>query len=675
MLWPTMAEGQNVNLSSNEPDSTLTQEPEGIVYDMATESDSLLAGSVFFFAPSVRSVKITALSHPIIDPTGRQQNDPMHRMDGLFHASRGAIGQEHLTIIPFATPMGKDFEGQTEAAPLTLNTTANPFPALSLLHSRPLFQTLKPYTSLGYGSSLNKDYQISVVHSQNIKPRWNMGFMYDLSSRDGVYSNSGGTNHLLDATTNYYSEDARYQVQAGVKMNRMRQEENGGVQNDTTCWNSSRRQGVAVNMYSAQNMWRDLEVYVHQSLNTVRQFDIVRPRTVGDSTVDYDTIRPHKPHTYNTGVFALDLRYERHRRIFIDGAADGWFYNFTPTDSSIYLDSTMHQKVSAELYWTNDAYMQHRWRNPFVLTFGVRPEYNSVHFADTGQHFKMFSVSPFANVVFDLGRLRVTGSAEEVTGSHRNGDYRLSGNLALRAGDNSHFSLKLLSEAQSPDFFFLHNRGAANWDNEDLLKIKRQQLSFEYLMALPDSTRGHLRRVQTRTMATLLSDNVWLDSNMKPVQGTATGLLLQATVSAHLSFGWFNIMLQETVQHSSDLEVVRVPLLASKNSLFADVQVFHKALRLQTGLDLRWHSRYLADGWNPVLGAWYRQDDVEIGHYLVADAWITLQVKRASIYLRAAHFNAPIESLAGLKPNYFSLPHYPMEDFGLYWGVIWKFFD
>ena len=60
---------------------------------------------------------------------------------------------------------------------------------------------------------------------------------------------------------------------------------------------------------------------------------------------------------------------------------------------------------------------------------------------------------------------------------------------------------------------------------------------------------------------------------------------------------------------------------------------------------------------------------------MVADFWINLQIKRASIYIKASHFNAPIEELAGKTPNYFSLPHYPMEDFALYWGVIWKFFN
>jgi hypothetical protein len=55
----------------------------------------------------------------------------------------------------------------------------------------------------------------------------------------------------------------------------------------------------------------------------------------------------------------------------------------------------------------------------------------------------------------------------------------------------------------------------------------------------------------------------------------------------------------------------------------------------------------------------------------VADFWLTLQIKRATIYAKVSHFNAPLER----HPSYFSLPHYPMEDLGVYWGVVWKFFN
>ena len=675
------------NSNNDEPDTTQNREPEGIIFDNEEEADSVLTGYVFNFPQIFRSVKLYQYMHPSLDPTGVEFFNPVHRMDGNYFIDKGSLGQAHLSLYPFAFETITLSEIPRITTPLSLEwqTDANPI-YRKYLHLKRYYQTLRPYTLLSYGSSLNEDYQIKVIHTQNIKPRWNVAFLYDLVSRDGLYTNSEVTNHILDATTNYYSKDARYQLQAGISFNRLRQQENGGVQNDTTCWDYTREAGVPVNMYTAQNQWRDFNIHIHQSYNTVRQFEYLKPKIQivadslkNDTIVSYDTILPHKPHTYNTGVFAWDIDFSKHRRIFYDSHADSWFYNTATLDTSFYYDSTAHYKLSSELYWTNDAYVDHRWHNPFIILFGIRPELNHIQFA--GQTFRNssiseLSVSPFAQVNLHLKSLELAASAEEVTGSIRNGDYRLNGNIRLDAGKHGIFNLTLLSEAQSPEMIYYHNEGCYTWNlNGNFNKIKRQQIALQYQMRKTDKDTGFLRYVETRTSAMLLSDNIWFSSTMQPTQGTKTGLLLQGTASTHLRFSWFNIQLQEMVQYSSDNNVIRVPLFASKNSLYADIFLFHRALHMQTGFDIRYHTKYYADGWNPVLGAFYRQDDVEVGNYLVTDFWITLQIKRASIYLKASHFNAPIENLTSFTPAYFSLPHYPMEGFGLYWGVTWKFFN
>ena len=66
----------------------------------------------------------------------------------------------------------------------------------------------------------------------------------------------------------------------------------------------------------------------------------------------------------------------------------------------------------------------------------------------------------------------------------------------------------------------------------------------------------------------------------------------------------------------------------------------------------------------------FKQDKIEVGNYLWADFFINLQVKRASIYAKAGHFNSFLES-----HSYYLLPHYPANQLGFYFGLTWKFFD
>ena len=125
------------------------------------------------------------------------------------------------------------------------------------------------------------------------------------------------------------------------------------------------------------------------------------------------------------------------------------------------------------------------------------------------------------------------------------------------------------------------------------------------------------------------------------------------------------------LQHSTDPDQLPVPLWASKNSLYADFPLFHGTLRAQLGVDLRYHTAYHAPFYDPATGLFLQQDALTVGNYLWGDLFVTMQVKRASIYIKAGHLNALWENPA----TYFLLPHYPGQKFGLQWGLTWCFFD
>lgn len=688
-----------------EADSTKNA-PAGIIYNREEATNEVLAGMTYSYAASFRSVKLYEIAHPDLDPRGIVAVNAVHTLWGNHYIDLGALGQSHLSIIPFATQTAGLLSATPSYPPLTLGLTKDPNEVYTSLHDSRFYQTQRPYTLLGYNNSLNKDYQINIVHTQNIRPRWNVAMRYDLISRDGEYTNAGLTTHLLDITTNYYSQDARYQLQAGIARHSIRQEENGGVQNDTTCWNIGNRTGVPVNMYAAENRWRNLELYAHQSYNTVRQFEDYRPIVVTlvdtieevhdslviiprdgkkitdtttvqvktvryemrDTTVGYDTLLPYKPRVANSGVVGLDLQLLRQRRHFYDESATSWFYDNCTLDSTVYYDSTQLYHVSADLYWTNDAYKSQRWSNPLVVKIGLRPEYSRIVYLTS--HRDYATLNPFAQATIQLGPLRMGLQAEKTFNSTKDGDYHLGGTLTTRIGKGGHLYAALATEGLAPDELYYHHEGCYTWDYTTFEKIRNSVAALRYEYQATAENR-HLQALELSASGRRISNNIWLDDTFTPTQGNATGLLAQGMVLARMQWGWLHCVLQETVQHSSDEAVVRVPLFASKNTIYADLQLFRGALRLQTGFDLRYHTRYHADGWNPVLGAFYRQDNVEVGNHLVADYWLTLQIKRAVIYAKVSHFNAPLTR----NPQYFSMPHYPMEDLGVYWGVKWHFFN
>ena len=73
----------------------------------------------------------------------------------------------------------------------------------------------------------------------------------------------------------------------------------------------------------------------------------------------------------------------------------------------------------------------------------------------------------------------------------------------------------------------------------------------------------------------------------------------------------------------------------------------------------------------PYLGAYYQQHEYKTGNTLWTDFFVSGQIKHAILYAKLLHINTLLEK----NPSYFTIPHYPGQDFTVQWGVIWRFFD
>lgn len=676
--------------SSMLPDSTNTADtnaegPKGIVYHVDIP-DSVLQASVFMFNRLPVQVKIMDVRHPTLTPTGAQFSDCLDAFNGDYFLTVTELGHPHLSLFP-----------SFESTPRLVYKN-NMYPGLyKTPENLTFYQVQNPYTLLSYNSSLDKDYQVHVTHTQNINERWNFALDYHLISPTGVFSNSSATDHFFDFNTNYYSRDARYQLSAGFIWQRMVLGENGGLSNEDIFINKriSNMGGVPVNLTNRYSNNKDHTVFVRQTFNTVRQFEWYRPvvetfiDTIPvddtlhvthfdsiqgdsvvidsivttfryeprDSIVDYDTILPHDPHVYNTGVLGLDLQWDKQK------------YRFT--------DSTLYNRISASLFWTNDAYIDHRWRNPLKLHGGIRPEMSWLRMDDSlysNATIRQVAFYPFARL--EISPWPATELNVYAEAAPNLSEYNLDARLVFPFRDSignsiQNISFRAVIKAHNPELIYkvqMQRRGA-NY-SIDLKPIGIRKLEADY-------KRGDL--LQVHLAAQHIGHNVWFEQHtltdsttvLLPHQSDGNALLLQGRVNLNLKItSWLHYDMQQHVQYSSDKEQIRVPLFASKNSIYADFKLFNNVLHTQVGFDIRYHTAYKADGYNPALGVFYRQNEVEVGNYLWADFFINLQVKRASIYAKAAHFNSFIE-----EHSFCILPHYPSKQFGFFFGITWKFFD
>ena len=642
-----------------------TSATKGLVFAKETP-DSVLRKKVFLFHHVPYSVKIDEVWNPTLDPTGAQFSDPLDGFNGDFFLGQGTIGHPHQSVYPKMTD-GLGFYLQGKGHDGYLKTPEN----------IRFYQTMTPYTVLSYNNSLKKDYLVRVAHTQNIIPGWNFSFDYRLICPEGNLSGSGAKNHYLDATMNYFSRDSRLQVRGGFIWQSLTTDENGGLSDDSYFTNntSSNLNGLPVRLYRSSSTSLHHDAFLHATYNFVRQVERHRERdslvarydTVNadsihmiiDTLVVTDTLRVGTPHVVNLGVLGVEANYSRWKRAaFL-------------TD---YSDSTLWEDASATLFWTNDAYTDYRWRNPLKITLGITPRrLNAIVAKDTASApdtlLTMAAVNPFAKMELRLWKATLRGEATidntllNLNDAIKEPDFHSRAALMIPfdSSENNTLELSATYQKKLPEVRMLH---ATNYTLKSILS-KSVEARLQH-----NSDSGLFRLIDFSVSAAHMSHNTWYDSTLAVVEGSSDLWLCQASLSLRIQWHWLHLDMQQIFQHSTDRLQMDVPLWASKNSIYADFSLFRNALRMQIGADVRYFSRFMADAYDPATGIFYAQS-TEVGDYIWADAFINLQVKRASIYLKAGHFNALWEN----HPQYFLLPHYPGTRFGLFWGMTWNFFD
>ena len=115
--------------------------------------------------------------------------------------------------------------------------------------------------------------------------------------------------------------------------------------------------------------------------------------------------------------------------------------------------------------------------------------------------------------------------------------------------------------------------------------------------------------------------------------------------------------------------IINIPQIISRNTIYFSTDMFNKALYLQTGFGVKYFSKFYMNGYDPLLAELYIQKNKEIGDFPLIDFFINAKIQQTRLYFKFEHFNS---SFTGY--NYYSAPNYPYRDFSFRFGLVWNFF-
>jgi len=145
------------------------------------------------------------------------------------------------------------------------------------------------------------------------------------------------------------------------------------------------------------------------------------------------------------------------------------------------------------------------------------------------------------------------------------------------------------------------------------------------------------------------------------------------TVKVSREFKWWKLALDNTVLYQEvdqEEDILNVPQITTRNTLYFTDYFFKKALYLQTGFTFNYFSKFYMNDYNPVTTEAFVQNERKFGDFPMLDFFVNARIRQTRIFFKVEHLNAKMTG-----NNYYSAPNYPYRDMMIRFGLVWNFFQ
>ena len=527
------------------------------------------------------------------------------------------------------------------------------------------YNVATPMTELFFKTTLEEGQLLDANLTFNTSRRLNFSIGYIGFRSLGKYNDTQIESGNFITTTNYLSKNGRYSLRAHIAAQNISSEENGGLAEKEEQFESGdedfiNRPRVDVLLDDAENKILGKRYYLDHQYKLVRkQLDSTRfektALSIGHS-FDYETKYYQFIETSNDTLFGDAIL-----SAIDDKAILKTFYNEVNIE---FYNKTLGRLTGGVNMYNYDYYFNSRLIEADGTVIPNR--LNGTEFGLVGKYEKRIGGFDFnADLKYNL--------SGELAGNVFNAS------ASYNINDNNKVRFALHNSTRLPNFNYLLYQSEYfnyNWDNSNVFEKERaSSLKGELL----SKTWGHLMvkysNLDNYSYFAPVSEEVIADgldnAFIKPLQEGNTVSHLKVKYQKEFKVGMFalnnTVMYQNVTQ---DSQVLNVPQLVTRNTLYFSSDVFKKAMFLQTGVTFKYFTAYNMNGYNPVLGEFYVQNKEELGGYPLLDFFINARIQQTRIYLKAEHFNA---SFSGY--DYYAAPNYPYRDFVIRFGLVWNFFS
>tara|TARA_B110000027_G_C16117263_1_gene300806 strand:- start:1689 stop:3662 length:1974 start_codon:yes stop_codon:yes gene_type:complete len=512
------------------------------------------------------------------------------------------------------------------------------------------FQVPTPLTEMVFKTVMKQGQHTDVFFTTNTSENFNFSIAFKGLRSLGNYQNILSGSKFFRFTTKYNSSNERYNFKMHFVSQGFENKENGGL-NDESILNFesedplfNERSKLSVKFEDATNYFSSKRYFLdHQFLLTKKKDSVNNKFSLG-----------HK------------FEYETLSSSYVQNVASSFYGDITPGLNNV--DDKAEIKTTLNEFYT-DLNSNFFGKIKVIYTnYNYSYKSNSLSKEQVGFNQNENAIS------FKLNKNLFNHSLKATVTKNLFGD-RLGNlinlNISSNAENNLKYSLGLNIISKHPGFYYeLYKSGYSdiNWEND----IKQTQIK-NIFVDLQSNLIGNLnldfRLIDNYTYFSLISEEKTLIPAVN--QNSSTVDYLKIKWNKEFKFGKFaldNSLVYQNV--AQDGNFLNVPEFLSRNTIYYSNTVLKGALFFQTGLSVKYFSKYYSNEYNPLISSFHVQNDKKIGGFPMIDIFVNAKIKQTRLFLKAEHFNSTFSG-----NNFYSSPSYPYRDFVIRFGLVWNFFN
>ena len=568
---------------------------------------------------------------------------------------------------PLGSPMfSKIFSEREETETFLFNNAYAPY--LRDPEKLLFVNTRVPYSRLSYhraGPKQTREERLEARLTFNLGKKLNVGLDADMINARGFYASQSVKHNNFSLYGNYLSD--RIEAHAFMNLGSVKNFENGGITDELFITDPDAIQ----QSFTSQ----DIPTKFTNTWNAVgnNRFFLSGRYNLGYRKIEGDSLHQGQGHFVPVASIGFSSQYTQQHRRFL--SYDTAYVNVNGMQmqriDQFYNQSNYAGAVDDSIRYTS-------FKNSVSL--GLREGF---------REWVKFGLTAFLE--YDLRNYSLRDSVGTGYHTYRESAVTLGGQLNKQQGDNLLFNLRAdmgvlgvnLGEFRAmgdvETGFDLFGRRTTLSAEAYIKNLRPKYLQDHYYSKYFkwDRDFGDIRRVYvggklhipfTNTTLSAGVENVqnliYFDQDRNIQQEGDNIQVLTARAEQNLHLGIFNWDNQLVYQTSSDEQVIPVPTLSLYSNMYLKTKIVNE-LTFQLGIDAHYHTKYFVPGYEPALLQFYNQREKEMGNYPISTLYANLHLKQTRFFVMFYNVATKI-----IKPQeYFSLPGYPVNPFGLKLGL------